>query len=468
MSTAASDRSESERVGWFDAARRLQRVGFVLAKHGFGEVVARIGLAVPKLPFAEPRAPRPERFARRLAETLTELGPTYLKLGQLLATRVDLFPPEVIKTLATLHAGVRPMRFVQVEKTIERSLGRSIAEAFAHFEPECLAAASIGQVHRARLHDGTQVVVKVQRPGLEPLVQADLAIMRRLAALLAQHIEEIAAYDPVALVDAFERSIGQELDFRIEAENARQLREALQGAPEVLIPQIYASRTVKHVLVMEFVQGTPLPALAPSQRGPVRAALLRAFVRQAIDHGLFHADPHPGNILVRADGRVVLLDFGSIDRLQHPLPAQLLRVALALSVRSDAWLGDAMIAIGGARTLQIDRRRLRRELAALLGSAARGDGARVIEQVLAISRAHSLRLPAPLLALARMLALLDGVLRGLDPDRDVIADLRREFAWALGRRAGRMVLAPIDWVGHKLRRGVSWLRVRVPKVLTGP
>lgn len=467
MSTIESDRS-LDRVGWFDAARRLQRVGFVLAKHGFGEVVARIGLAVPKLPFSERRAAGPGRLAKRLADTLTELGPTYLKLGQLLATRVDLFPDEVIKALATLHSSVRPMRFAQVEKTIEQGLGRSLAECFAYVDPDCLAAASIGQVHRARLHDGTEVVVKVQRPGLEPLVQADLAIMRRLASLLAQHIEEIAAYDPVALVDAFERSIGQELDFRIEAANARKLGEALRGAPEVVIPHVFEQRTVKCVLVMEYVAGAPLASLEPACRGPVRAALLRAFVRQALDHGLFHADPHPGNILVREDGRVVLLDFGSIDRLVDSMRGPLLRLALALSLHREGMLCEALISLCGGDRERIDRPRLQAQLSGVLRSAGRGDGAHVIEQVLTLSRSHALRLPPPLLALTRMLALLDGVLRGLDPERDVVADLRWEFAWALGRRAVRVLRSPLDWVGRRVGRGMSWLRVRVPKALAGP
>lgn len=462
--TVAPHHATLEPIGWLDTARRLQRVGFVLARHGFGEVVTRIGLAVPKLPFADKRVPRPGRFAMRLADTLTELGPTYLKLGQLLATRVDLFPAEVIAALGTLHAAVRPMPFAQVQHTIEESLGRPLGQCFGQFDESCLAAASIGQVHRARLLDGTEVVVKVQRPGLVSLVQADLTIMRRLAALLAQHVEEIAAYDPVALVDAFERSIAQELDFRTEAQNARRLRETLGAGSPVFIPQVFEHKTAERVLLMEYVAGVPLRDVPPARRVWVRSVLLRAFVRQALDHGVFHADPHPGNILVCRDGRVALLDFGSIDRLDPALRAQLMRLAIGLSLHRDGLLCQTLIRIGGAHGRSVDELRLRRELNALLASAGRGDGPRVIEQVLAISRAHRLRLPPALLSLARMLALLDGVLRGLAPERDAVADLRREFVWAIGRRAGALLRYPLDWLVLRVR-SLLRLRLRAQRLL---
>ncbi|HEX6240674.1 MAG TPA: AarF/UbiB family protein, partial [Polyangiales bacterium] len=266
-------------IGWLHAARRLQRIGLVLARHGFGEVVARVGLYVPRLPGSEPPPPSSERMAARLVEVLTELGPTYVKLGQLLATRADLLPPAFVQALGRLHADVSPLPSREIARAIERELGRPPEQLFAHFERECLAAASIGQVHRARLHDGSEVVVKVQRPGLRAQVEADLSIMRLFAQLLAQHMPELAAYQPLALVDAFAASIRLELDFRNEAANAARLREVLGGAPEVHVPRVYPEWTRERVLVLEFVAGTRLLALAPAARGHARKALLRAFVR---------------------------------------------------------------------------------------------------------------------------------------------------------------------------------------------
>ena len=266
-----------KRVGWLHAARRVQQVGLVLARHGFGGVVESMGVFVPRLPNAPASSSR-ERLARRLADTLTELGPTYIKLGQLLATRADLFSPEIVQALSSLHADVRPLPIAAVTKVLDQELGQLHKQAFADFEPRCLAAASMGQVHRAKLRDGSDVVVKIQRPGLRAQLEADLTIMRVLATLLEQHVPELAAYKPVTLVDAFTRSIQQELDFRNEARNAGRLRELLQGAPEVHVPHVYEQWTTERVLVMEYIAGTKLLALSPAARATTRLAILRAFV----------------------------------------------------------------------------------------------------------------------------------------------------------------------------------------------
>jgi ubiquinone biosynthesis protein len=445
--------SGTARIGWLNAALRVQRVALVLAKHGFGGVLESVGLLVPGMPNATPAPSSRERLARRLADALTELGPTYIKLGQLLATRADLFPPEVVQALSTLHAEVRSLPFTQVAKLLERELGELHKQAFASFDQRCLAAASIGQVHRARLRDGSEVVVKIQRPGLRAQLEADLSIMRMLATLLAQQVPEVAAYRPVALVDAFARSLDQELDFRNEAENARKLRTALRGAPEVHVPHVYEAWTTERVLVMEYVAGTKLVDLAPAARGPARQALLRAFVRQMLEHGVFHADPHPGNLLALGDGRVALLDLGSIDVLDGKLRAGLFRLGFALLLRHQRALCNEVIGLAHTDdAARIDRARLRGDLEALLRSASRGQGSAVIGQMLSVSRAHALRLPGPLLALMRALAILDGVVRKLDPAADLVRDLRREVAWAALRRVRYTLASPLRWVVQVIAR----------------
>lgn len=434
--------SEIPRTSWLDAARRLQRIGVVLARHGFGEIVARIGVVVPRLPGATSPAPSSERLARRLADALSELGPTYIKLGQLLATRADLFPPEVVRALSALHASVRPMPPRLVTRTLDAELGQPHQHAFARFEPECLAAASIAQVHRATLHDGTEVVVKLQRPSLRAQVDADLAIMLVVARLLEHHVPEVAAYAPVSLVEAFASSIVLELDFRNEAENARRLRELLREAAEVQVPRVYETWTTERMLVMEYVPGTRLALLPEPARAAARQALLRAFARQTIEHGVFHADPHPGNLLALPDGRVALLDHGMVAALPEYTRTRLARLCLALVLRRHAELGEHVIALSNSTDAEsIDRRRLEDDIATWLRTASCGGSAGMLGQLMTMSRVHRLHLPAALLSLMRMLAILDGVLRGLDPAGDVVRDLRRELVRAFARQLPRATAA---------------------------
>jgi ubiquinone biosynthesis protein len=427
-------------------------LALVLARHGLGHV----------LDGGAP-AERRERLAARVARVLAELGPTYIKLGQLLATREDLFPPDVTRALGALHADVPPMKPAVLLRVARRALGQPLETVFAWFDPSPLAAASIGQVHRARLRNGDPVVVKVQRPGLGAQVAADLALLRQVAALLAWRYPEIAAWDPPSLVDAFERSLAAELDFRGEAQNAEKLAAALEDAPEVRVPMVYAEWTRRDLLVMEWVQGRRLDALSVAERADARRHLLRAFSRQVLDHGLFHADPHPGNMLIEDDGRLVLLDLGAVDALARPLRRKLGRLVRALALRRTHALTQAVLELSPPPQ-PIDRPQLRSDLGLLVGDLkARKSGARILSRMVAIGRTYRLRMPPTLVALVRALALLDGVLRNLDPGRDVVGDLRREFVIAMFRR----LLSPLRWFrirvrrhSDRLRRLFRWLRRR--------
>ena len=429
--------TENRRVGVLAPAFRMQRVGLILARHGFGEILER-------------RKPSPAGIGPRLARLFADLGPTYIKLGQLLATREDLFPPEVTRALSSLHSSVPAMKPRVVERQLERALGDDFARAFASIDPTPLAAASIGQVHRAVLSSGERVVVKIQRPGLKGTVKSDLALMRFFAGLLAQAIPEIAAMDPLALLDAFERSITRELDFTREAANAARLSALLAGAPEVRLPRIVTTLVRPTVLVMEEIHGRKLSALAEPEQKAARAALLRAFSRQILDHGVFHADPHPGNVLVEEDGRLVLIDLGAVERVDERLRAGVGRLVRAMSLGRTRALADAVLALSpDGASVAVDRARLERELAQLVADASgQADGARVLAQMVALGRTHKLRMQPSLLALIRALALLDGVLRGLDPARNLVADLRREWLWSFGRRIQlwwRRALSTLQW-----------------------
>jgi ubiquinone biosynthesis protein len=342
---------------------------------------------------------------------------------------------------------------------LESELKSSYRRAFSYLDPLCLAAASIGQVHRARLRDGREVVVKVQRPGLRAQVDADLLIMRLFAQLLARQVPEVAAYQPVALVEAFARAIRLELDFRNEAENERKLRSVLSAAPEVHLPHVHREWTSERVLVMDYVAGSKFATLAAPARGRARQALLRAFVRQMIEHGVFHADPHPGNLLALPDGRVVLLDLGTVDVLSPALRSGLSRLCFALLFHRTRALCHEVVGLAAVEgTTVIDRRRLEQDLRTLLKGASQGGGAALVGQMMSVSRSHALRLPAPLLAMMRALAILDGVLRGLDPEGDVLRDLRRELPWALGRTLRARLRAPVEraFSGGARQLGRAW------------
>ena len=447
----------ASQTGWalpssvWSSTMRMQRVALVLARHGFGEILER-------------RKPSPAGLGPRLARMLADLGPTFIKLGQLLATREDLFPVEVTRALAQLHSGVPPMKPRTVERQLRRALGDDFDRAFASVDPTPLAAASIGQVHRARLRSGEAVVVKIQRPGLARMVAADLSLMRWFATLVSQAIPELAALEPVALLDAFERSITAELDFSREAENAARLSALLAGAREVRLPRIHLGLVRTTVLVMEEVHGRRLTELADGEQKAARAALLRAFSRQILDHGVFHADPHPGNVLVEADGRLVLIDLGAVEHVDDHLRLGLGRLVRALALGRTRALADAVLSLSpNGATVAIDRARLEAELAALVVDASgQADGARVLQQMIAIGRTHRLTLHPSLLALVRALALLDGVLRGLDPARDLVADLRKEWLLSFGRRVSRWWRRALGSVTDRARR---WRAPRSPAPL---
>jgi ubiquinone biosynthesis protein len=278
--------------------------------------------------------------------------------------------------------------------------------------------------------------------------------MRFFSSLLASAIPELAALDLPSLLDAFERSITAELDYTREAANAARLHELLARAPEVRVPRIYDELTRPTLLVMEEVRGRKLSELTDDEQKAARARLLRAFSRQILDHGVFHGDPHPGNVLVEDSGRLVLLDLGAVESVEAPLRAGLGRLVRALALGRRRALADAVLALSPTGApVDVDRARLERELAQLVADAGgQADGARVLGQMVAVGRNHRLRLHPSLLALVRAMALLDGVLRGLDPARDLVADLRREWLWSFGRRVGRWWRHKLGSVTNRVRR----------------
>jgi ubiquinone biosynthesis protein len=338
MATALRRAYESYRTGEavFRDAGRFRQILTVLIRHGFGALVQQLNLGdrwgiaklVEKHLLDEAQLP----IERRILLAIHDLGPTFVKLGQILSTRPDLLPPALIEELTTLQDDVPPMSFAQVQATIREELGGDIEELFAEFSPQPLACASIAQVHRARLHDGSDVVVKVQRPGLRPQIEADLEIMSFLARALESSFPEARLYSPAGIVEQFERAIRKEIDFSNELENIERFRANFRGNDRVHFPRPHRERSSARVLTMERIAGRKVTEVDPQAVDAERVirAGIDAVLQMIYVDGFFHGDLHPGNLLVRDDGTLCFLDFGLCGRLMRRQREQLVDMLIAL------------------------------------------------------------------------------------------------------------------------------------------
>jgi ubiquinone biosynthesis protein len=300
---------------------RISEIAQVAVRHGFGYFFHRNRLSDLLPGDGQPGAEvSPSERGRHLREMLDELGPTFVKFGQLLSMRPDVLPQDIIVELRGLQDDVSPFPYEQVEEVVRAELGQPIERLFRDFDPVPIAAASIGQVHRATLPNGRDVIVKVQRPGAPRQIEADLNLMYQAARLARERVRALDFIDAEALVDEFARSIRQELDYRLEARNADTFRKHFSGHPHVRIPRVYWTYTRPRVLTLEFLDGTQLADLevlgwAPEQRRRLAEVLTEAWMTMIFRHGFFHGDPHPANVLVFAPDRIGLVDFGQAGRL---------------------------------------------------------------------------------------------------------------------------------------------------------
>src|SRR5439155_367710 len=298
---------------------RLSEIAQVAVRHGFGYWfdTHRLTDLFPR------RGPRleldgqPSQRGQHLREMLDELGPTFVKFGQLLSTRPDVLPPDIIAELRGLQDDVRPFPLADVEKVVEEDLGLSVGQLFTDFEERPVAAASIGQVHRATLPNGKRVAVKVQRPGAPRQIEADLALLYQAARIAKERIRALDFIDARALVDEFARSIRSELDYRSEGRNADRFRRNWAGHPHVEIPHVYWSYTRSRVLTLEFLEGTQaadvdLVTYTLEERPRLASRMAETWMTMIFRHGFFHGDPHPANILVLPGDRIGLVDFGQV------------------------------------------------------------------------------------------------------------------------------------------------------------
>lgn len=389
--------------------------------------------------------PSTETQSRSLAADLEEMGPAFIKLGQLLAARPDLAPPHVRRDLARLRDSVEPVGFEAIREVVESELGARIDAAFASFETRPLAAASLGQVHAAQLRSGRPVVVKVQRPGVAEAVATDLSIVRDVAAWLDENTELEARYGLASGLEELAGALERELDYRLEARNLERIGEILADYERLSVPDVIADYSTRRVLTMERVPGTNLGDLSPMARmerdlEPVARELFRAYLDQALVHGLVHADPHPGNLMLRDDGGLALVDLGMVATVPASIRDRLFRLILAVAEREGA--AAAQIAEGLGRPLddydpEGFRSAVAREVIVHDPATAGRELGEILMRLTALSGAHGLR-PSPALALlGKTLLTLEESGRLLAPHFDPADEVRSSAPGLLIDRASR-------------------------------
>lgn len=418
-----------------DRYKRYAQVVSVGAKHDFGWLLDKIGLG-KFLGEAEGRGPGPQSpltYAERIRLWLDELGPTFVKLGQILSTRPDLIPHDVIVELKKLQDEVEPVPFDAIRPQVEAELGAPIEERFSRFEETPLAAASIAQVHRAWLPDGRLVAVKVQRPGIEGTIRTDLAILYDMARLLRAVWSGADLADPVLIVREFERSILRELDFVQEAHLTDEFRQNLRGLEGVRVAKVEWDHTTRRVLTMEFFEGVKLSddeALDAAGHDRVHLAkvLARVTMESIFKHGLVHADPHPGNLLVLEDGALALIDFGMVGRYDRHTIRMLRALALDLARRDFDALAATLLQYGVV-DYDADLRILSRKLRTLFRTLTGGPVslAEASELLMGFLVSERLYYQPDLILLDKTFGTLEGTVRGLCPDTPP-AELLQEFA----------------------------------------
>jgi ubiquinone biosynthesis protein len=410
-----------------------------------------------------------------LARDLEALGPTFVKLAQLLSTRSDLLPQPYLDALERLQDAVKPFPFEEARRIVEEELGGKLRHLFRRFEREPVAAASLSQIHRAELRDGTVVAVKVQRPGLHDIVEEDMAALAEAAELLDRHTRFGRRYEFGRLVEEMRRSLLAELDFRAEAQNLRALAENLEDFDRLLVPAPHEDYCSGRVLTMDFVRGRKVTALSPLalqelDGGAMAGQLFRAYLRQILVDGFFHADPHPGNLLVVRGGRLAILDLGMVARLGPALQQKLLSLLLAVSEgRGD---DAASISIeAGVKREDFTEVAFRERVDALVlekrdATIAEMDLGRVVFEIARISGECGLRPPRELALIGKALLNLDRVVSALDPDFSPADCVRDEAPLLLRERMDRsMSRANLASSMLELREFAGRLPARLGKLL---
>ncbi len=443
--------------------RRFGAISRVLAKHGFGDILERVlngRKAGPEVQEEEaiPRGGFPS--ARRIRMALEELGPSFIKLGQLMSTRADIFPPEYISEFKKLQDMVPPVSFEEVKTVMERELKRPLLETFAEFDEKPIAAASVGQVHMAKLPSGEKVAVKIIRPGIERRIKEDLRLMYFLAAKVEKALEIGRVIGATNIVREFERNIMRELDMKIEAGSIEKFAKNFKDVKEIYIPAVHWDYTTRSVLVMEHIDGIKMDQVEEIRAAgidPKEVAMigLRSFSRQLMLYGFFHADPHPGNTIVMYDGRVSLVDFGITGCLDEETMRQIASLFLGYAEHDYAMVMDALMD-AGLITEDMDLKALRNDLKdvseSFYGRSLQHISVKeVYDQLMELVLKYRIRLPRNLLLLLKTFIQTEALGKILGSDASIL-EVTRPFAKKLLKRElnTRSVLRNLDREGRAL------------------
>ena len=446
--------ARGERVGLLHTGQDLKRVNElagVLLKYGFGDMIRRFGLAAPVEQAGKLVRQRIDRElltmppAVRLRKALEEMGPTFVKLGQILATRVDLFPVDWIAEFEKLQDSAPPIPFPELRPLLEKSLGKPIDSVFAEIDPVPLGTASIAQVHRAVTRKGETVVLKIQKPGLQRMIDSDLRLLHHAATLAMDNSVEIRRYRLVDIVREFERSLNRELDFTIEARSADRIRKNVRSLPWLKVPKVYWEYTSERLQVQELIEGIPARQLDRlDAAGMDRKLLARrgatAALKMALEDGFFHADPHPGNFLIQPGNRIAMLDYGMVGKLSEARREQIVQIIKSVVSREPDTCAAVLASWSDGQPVKFEA--LTADVEDIISeyygmSLAELDLTGLLLSITQLLRAHNLVLPSDIALLIKAIITLEGFGRLINPDFDVMKE-----AEPLVRRLMRVRYSP--------------------------
>ncbi|SHK44610.1 2-octaprenylphenol hydroxylase [Paramaledivibacter caminithermalis DSM 15212] len=430
-------------------------------KHGFGTLLDQLGILnyvnIKKKIIDKEEKKKQLSNGERLRLALEELGPTFIKLGQIMSTRSDLMPSSIINELEKLHDSALPFPFEEVKNRIEYELGEKVEDIFIEFNEEPLAAASIGQVHLARIKGGQRVVVKIQRPRIEAKIEEDINILKDLAWFIDNHTKYGKLYEFSTMVKEFQKTLKDELDFRTEGEHTEKFKRNLSKNKNIVVPSVYWDYTTRCVLTLEYIEGTSLSDYEALKNQNIDFKLIartisKSIFEQILKDGFYHGDPHPGNIKVFPDNKIAFLDFGMVGILREERKKQFLKMLLGIAFKNSKLIVQAIMDLGAmtkrsdAKKLQYEIDNLRDEYIELpINQIKLGE---IFNKIFNLSFKYDIRIPHEFTMLVKTLATMEGVVEKLDPELNIL-----EIAEPIAKKLMFKVFSP-ETIKDYIKEGI--------------
>lgn len=414
----------------YQNAKRYKQIIDVIIKYGFGFIIEKLGIDLPGS-FKKEKSKEKDKLSipERFVLMLEELGPTFIKLGQLLSTRPDLLPQDYIVKLKELQDNVEAVDYDKIKARIKEEFEKDIDDLFLHFDPKPMAAASIGQVHKAVLKDGTKVVVKVKRPNIDDIVNADLAILLNIARLAENQIPEIRTYEPVDKIEEFAQNLKKELDYTLEGWNIERFKQNCAKDETVYVPEVFWDYTTKKVLTMEYIDGIKVNQTDEIEKSGLdrkRIAVngAKSIMKQIFIHGYFHGDPHPGNILILRNGKIVFIDFGMMGRIDDHTKQKLAALIIHIINKDSGGIVDILLDIGVANK-DTDLAKFELDIDDIVNryygrTLKQINMAQLINEMFLLLAKYKITVPSNFTLLLKCIITIEGVGRELDPDFNIL------------------------------------------------